>query len=95
MRKVITRDVEVELDIEDVLNDMTDEELAEYGLVRTEGADSVVHMCRDLAAAVNRGDTAERDRLIDQLCWEVGGVMALGPLRPPAQSLPLDLQEAA
>jgi len=82
------REVEVEVtatvDVFDVLGDLEEADLAEMGLVRVGASDadmgrenSLSGRLNALADAVLDGNEARRDELIDKLCWDYIGRMAI------------------
>lgn len=73
---VITKTVEVEVDLEDLLLGMSDSELAEIDLVRV--IDGVSQQHEALFFAAERGDCAAVIKAAEQLAWEMYGRILTG-----------------
>lgn len=66
----------VDIDIEDIIDNMTDEDLAEIGHAGTDAAD-----IEALAIAIHRGDTDQVMEMAAAVCREFG-VFVYPPLTP-------------
>lgn len=73
---MITKTVEVEVDLEDLLCGMSDSELQEIDLVRVVGGVSAIH--ETLFAAVERGDCTAAFAAAEQLAWTMYGRILTG-----------------
>jgi hypothetical protein len=69
----ITQEVEVEIDVDDVLCNMDDEQLAKAGLMSVDKAPaSAWHRVR---VAMRCGDTRELHDLLSRMAWDQAGVI--------------------
>jgi hypothetical protein len=72
--------VEVEVDVSDILDELTDEDLASHGLMRTKPAGIPVgfkapNAWHDVQQAMRRRDQSRLENLISTMAWEQAGVI--------------------
>lgn len=67
--------VEVEVDVADVLDDMTDSDLAELGLMSTTAFPPSHQGWHAVKQAVREGDQRRLLELINQMAWDQAGVV--------------------
>ena len=71
--------ITVDVDVDDIIDDMTDKELASYGLIRTKpaGAVAVLPTTRwhDIQHALRQHDSRRVEDLLSSMAWEQAGVI--------------------
>jgi hypothetical protein len=66
---------EVEVDVDDILDDLDDSQLAEHGLMRVPPARSAESVWRDVQQALRQHDQRCLHDLLSDLAWKQGGVI--------------------